>query len=65
MNIDDSKKISTLPKAMEVIIAYGKLFKILSIKCRISFQQELYITSKSREEKQLNLPCTKYWSVRF
>ena len=60
MNIDDSERISTLPKAMEVIIAYSELFKMLSVKCRISFQKELYIASKSQEEKQLNLPCTKY-----
>ena len=60
MNIDDSERISTLPKAIEIIIAYNELFKMLNIKCRISFQKELYIASKSQEEKQLNLPCTKY-----
>jgi hypothetical protein len=39
MNIDDSERISTLPKAIEIIIAYNELFKMLNIKCRISFQK--------------------------
>ena len=50
MNIYDSKRISTLPKAMEVIIAYSELFKIVSKKCKISFQTELHITSKQGKE---------------
>lgn len=43
LNIDNSKSIKTLLKEIKVNIPSNVLFKILSIKCRLNFQKELYI----------------------
>lgn len=44
LNIDNSKSIKTLlKKEIKVNIPSNVLFKILSIKCRLNFQKELYI----------------------